>query len=228
MKIANYALSFWDSLCELTSEEEPHFLLKTQNRLSERTIDASIVLRNDLISLLDQTFPGVKKMFSANSRSMSGHYKWMDIARRFWNRECVAGLSFQSFFETYRKWCKRKGYVYYLSTSERIYNVSKQAVAVFPKNDSTKAIIVQSVNALNAVYKSLQTIWEEMDRLASLLPEYDIGMEMHSMKRFVKCFFELLTQIIVKVRKCKAQRVCVLHFQLAGSGGCFFLRKLYH
>ena len=50
----------------------------------------------------------------------------------------------------------------------------------------------------------------------------------YPMKRFVKCFFELLTQIIVKVRKCKAQRVCVLHFQLAGSGGCFFLMKLYH
>ena len=49
-----------------------------------------------------------------------------------------------------------------------------------------------------------------------------------AMKRFVKCFFELLTQIIVKVRKCKVQRVCVLHFQLAGSGGCFFLMKLYH
>ena len=48
------------------------------------------------------------------------------------------------------------------------------------------------------------------------------------MKRFVKCFFELLTQIIVKVRKCKVQRVCVLHFQLAGSGGCVFLMKLYH
>ena len=51
---------------------------------------------------------------------------------------------------------------------------------------------------------------------------------MAAMKRFVKCFFELLTQIIVKVRKCKVQRVCVLHFQLAGSGGCFFLMKLYH
>ena len=48
------------------------------------------------------------------------------------------------------------------------------------------------------------------------------------MKRFVKCFFELLTQNLVKVRKCKVQRVCVLHFQLAGSGGCFFLMKLYH
>ena len=52
--------------------------------------------------------------------------------------------------------------------------------------------------------------------------------ELYPMKRFVKCFFELLTQIIVKVRKCKVQRVCVLHFQLAGSGCCFFLRKLYH
>ena len=54
------------------------------------------------------------------------------------------------------------------------------------------------------------------------------GTAVRPMKRFVKCFFELLTQIIVKVRKCKVQRVCVLHFQLAGSGGCFFLRKLYH
>ena len=53
-------------------------------------------------------------------------------------------------------------------------------------------------------------------------------MDDSGMKRFVKCFFELLTQIIVKVRKCKVQRVCVLHFQLAGSGGCFFLMKLYH
>jgi len=52
--------------------------------------------------------------------------------------------------------------------------------------------------------------------------------QLFTMKRFVKCFFELLTQIIVKVRKCKVQRVCVLHFQLAGSGGCFFLMKLYH
>lgn len=54
------------------------------------------------------------------------------------------------------------------------------------------------------------------------------NIEGFPMKRFVKCFFELLTQIIVKVRKCKVQRVCVLHFQLAGSGGCFFLMKLYH
>ena len=61
--------------------------------------------------------------------------------------------------------------------------------------------------------------WHQTD-LTIIIPD--------PMKRFVKCFFELLTQILVKVRKCKVQRVCVLHFQLAGSGGCFFLMKLYH
>lgn len=179
LKIANYALSFWDSLCELSSEEETRVLLKTQSRLYERTIDASVVLRNGLISLLDQTFPGVNKLFSSSSRNRSGHYKWIDFAKRFWHCDCVAGLSFQSFSETYGKWCKREGYVYYLSAAERIYDAAKQAVAVFPKNDRTKAIIVQSVNTLNAIYESLQTMREEMGRLASLLPEYDVVMEMH-------------------------------------------------
>ena len=59
-------------------------------------------------------------------------------------------------------------------------------------------------------------------------PDTWVLIDTPPMKRFVKCFFELLTQIIVKVRKRKVQRVCVLHFQLAGSGGCFFLMKLYH
>ena len=70
------------------------------------------------------------------------------------------------------------------------------------------------------------------DVIATLQGNNGVGMteimKTRFMKRFVKCFFELLTQIIVKVRKCKVQRVCVLHFQLAGSGGCFFLMKLYH
>ena len=71
--------------------------------------------------------------------------------------------------------------------------------------------------------------WNEMIRLAEAgKVKTVIVKDMSRMKRFVKCFFELLTQIIVKVRKCKVQRVCVLHFQLAGSGGCFFLMKLYH
>lgn len=179
LKIANYALSFWDSLHEFTSEEETRILLKTQSRIYGRTIDASVALRNGLISLLDQTFPGITKMFSTNNRTVSGHYKWVDFVKRFWHRDCVAGISFQNFSETYCKWCKRKGYLYSLSGAEQIYNAAKQAVAVLPKSESTKILMVQSVNTLNAVYESLQAMREEMDRLASLLPEYEVVMDIH-------------------------------------------------
>lgn len=78
--------------------------------------------------------------------------------------------------------------------------------------------------------------WIDIQQLGQLddsisMIAYRVVQEGLTMKRFVKCFFELLTQIIVKVRKCKSakvQRVCVLHFQLAGSGGCSFLMKLYY
>jgi transposase len=179
LKIANYALSFWESLRRFTPEDETRILLKTQSRLYERTSDASVVLRNGLVSLLDLTFPGINKLFSSTYRNASGHYKWVDFAKRFWHRDCVVGLSLRAFSETYSKWCKREGYLYNEADAERIYNAAKQTIAVFPKNESTQAIIVQSVDTLNALYDSLQVMRKEMDRLASLLPEYDVVMEMH-------------------------------------------------
>ena len=179
LKIANYALAFWGTLHQYTPEEETRLILKTQSRLYERTIDTSVVLRNGLISLLDQTFPGVNKLFTTAYRNSSGHYKWVDFVRRFWHRDCVAGVSERSFSESYAKWCTHEGYQYSAACAARIYQAAKQAVAVFPKNDSVKALIVQAVDTLNAVYASLQVMREEMQRLAEQLPEYEIVMGMY-------------------------------------------------
>lgn len=179
LKIANYALTFWNTLREYTPEDETRILLKTQSRLYERTTDTSVVLRNGLISLLDQSFPGVNKLFASSYRNALGHYKWIDFAKRFWHRDCVASLSLPAFSETYAKWCKREGYLFSESDAHRIHSKAKEAVAVFPKNKSTQAIIVQSINTLNAVYDSLQVMRKEMDRLASMLPEYDMVMGRH-------------------------------------------------
>lgn len=179
MKIANYALTFWDSLRQYTPEDETREMLKVQSRLYERTTDSSVVLRNGLISLLDQTFPDANKLFASSNRTVSGHYKWVDFVKRFWHKDCVAGVSLKAFSEIYAKWCAREGYQYSQNDVTRIYSAAKQAVAVFPKNDSIKAIIVQSVETLNAIYDSLQVMREEMDRLAQLLPEYSTVMEMY-------------------------------------------------
>lgn len=179
LKIANYALTFWDTLRRYTPEDETRILLKTQSRLYERTVDTSVVLRNGLISLLDQAFPGANTFFTSSYRTASGHYKWVDFVKRFWHRDCVAGSSFRVFSAAYAKWCAKEGYHYSLSDADQIYQTAKEAVAILPKNNSTKTLIVQAVDTLNAVYDSLQIMREEMNRLASLLPEYDVVMNMY-------------------------------------------------
>ena len=96
----------------------------------------------------------------------------------------------------------------------------------------TRDSLLRLIGDVRAAGMRIDT-WIDIQQLGQLddsisMIAYRVVQEGLTMKRFVKCFFELLTQIIVKVRKCKVQRVCVLHFQLAGSGGYSFLMKLYH
>ena len=177
LKIANYALTFWQELRDYSVEYETRQMLKIQSRLYERTLNSSVALRNGLISLLDQTFPGANKLFD-EQRTKAGHIKWVDFVRRFWHKDCVAASSFSSFADTFQKWCKRTGYHYSLSDAKRIHGIARNSVATLAKNDSTKLLITQAVDSLNAVYDTLQILRSEMQRLASLLPEYEIVMGM--------------------------------------------------
>lgn len=59
LKIANYALTFWDTLPPFNNEEETRLLLKMQSRANERITATATALRNGLIALADQIFPGV-------------------------------------------------------------------------------------------------------------------------------------------------------------------------
>ena len=177
LKIANYALTFWQELRDYSVEDETRQMLKIQSRLYERTLNSSVALRNGLISLLDQTFPGANKLFD-EQRTKAGHIKWVDFVRRFWHKDCVAASSFSSFADTFQKWCKRTGYHYSLSDAKRIHGIARNSVAKLAKNDSTKLLITQAVDSLNAVYDTLQILRSEMQRLASLLPEYEIVMGM--------------------------------------------------
>ena len=177
LKIANYALTFWQELRDYSVEDETRQILKIQSRLYERTLNSSVALRNGLISLLDQTFPGANKLFD-EQRTKAGHIKWVDFVRRFWHKDCVAASSFSSFADTFQKWCKRTGYHYSLSDAERIHGIARNSVATLTKNDSTKLIITQAVDSLNAVYDTLQILRSEMQHLASMLPEYEVVMAM--------------------------------------------------
>lgn len=178
MKIANYALAYWSDLRDYSETDETRQLLKVQCRLYERTIKTAKSLRNSLISILDQTFPGANNFFPTSYRNAKGHYKWVDFVRRFWHKDNVAAVSIQSFSESFRKWCKRTGYRYSQADAEKIYRHARESVATFNKNDSTKLLITQAVDSLNAVYEAAEALRDEMYRLASLLPEFDVVMDM--------------------------------------------------
>ena len=178
MKIANYALAFWQDLREYSTEDETRQMLKTQSRLYERTQSAGVALRNSLIALIDQTFPGANRFFGTIPRRSNGHVKWVDFVKRFWHKDCVASMSLAAFSTVYRKWCSNNGYRFSLSDVEKIHATARNSVATFPKNDSTKLLITQSVDSLNAIYDALYMMRGEMKRLASLLPEFEIVMSM--------------------------------------------------
>lgn len=151
-------------------------MLKMQCRLYERTLASSVSLRNGLISLLDQTFPGVNRLFYPVGRETDGHVKWVDFVHAYWHRDCVTSLSKARFAESYRRWCQRTRYRFSPDQAERIYASAKETVASLPKTESTKLLIRQAVESLNAVYNILHTLRGEMLRLAHKLPEYEAVM----------------------------------------------------
>lgn len=157
MKIAKYALSFWTELRDYLPEDETRQMLKMQSRLYQRTKKSSVVRRNGLISLLDQTFPGINALFDIQPKRSNGHSKWVDFAQRFWHKDRMAELSLAAFSDAYRKWSAKSGYRFFPSDAEKFHRHARNAVAAFPKSDSTKRLITQAVNSLNAVYAALHT-----------------------------------------------------------------------
>lgn len=178
-KIANYALAYWTDLREYTSEDETRLLLKMQTRQYDRILTASGAMKNGLIAQLDLTFPNINKLLESSYRSKRGHCKWVDFVRKYWHKDCVTRTSMSVFTESYHKWCKREGYRFNEKDAESVYLSAKNSIATLPACQSTKMLIIQAVDSLNAIYESLQGIRAEMLRLASLLPEYDIVMKMY-------------------------------------------------
>lgn len=179
LKIANYALTFWDTLPQLNGEDETRLLLKMQSRANERITATVTLLRNGLIALADQTFSGVNLVFDQNTKNATdGHEKWVDFFLCYWHRDCVCQYSIDVFTESYQGWCKRKNYKFRTDTAHKIYFLAQECVATLPKCESTKVLITQACKSLNAVCEVRRSTQLEMQRLAALLPEYEIVMQM--------------------------------------------------
>ena len=177
VKIANYALDRWASLKRFTPEDETRLLLKTCNRQYNQYMKLKVSLKNNLIAILDQTFPGVNTMFTSPVRA-DGSEKWVDFAERFWHCEVVTSMSKAKFTDCYNKWCLKHGYNRSDSKAHELYDLAKTQIATLPYTDATKALVTQAVAQLNSVSKTLAAVKAEMQRLAYMLPEYSTVLAM--------------------------------------------------
>jgi len=179
VKIANFGLTNWVDLVKYVPEEDVRHMLKTFSRQYNKYVKIKTMLKNNLISLLDQTFPGVNELFTSPPRKSDGREKWLDFAAAFWHSECVWSISEKVFIERYRKWCKRNGYYFNEAKAEDIYISSLGHIFVMPKNETTKTLITKAIAQVNAIGESVAFTACEMKRLAALLPEYETVMSFY-------------------------------------------------
>ena len=179
LKIANYALISWLDLVEYKPEEDLRRNLKTLNRQLKKVAKVNTMLKNNLISLTDTAFPGINKLFSSPERESDGHLKWVDFIAKFPHRDAVARLTLSAFKKKYKSWCEKNGYYYRESKVEQIHSFSRTCVAGIPYDETFALMITKAAEFVNAAIENANDLKNEMDHVASLLPEYDVVMNMY-------------------------------------------------
>lgn len=176
-KIARYALDRWANLKQYGCMDNTRSQLKTMNRQFGFYMNQKTAMKNNLIALLDQTYPGANDFFDSPARS-DGSQKWVDFIYTYWHVDCVRSKSLEAFTQHYRNWCKRKSYNFSAQKAEEIYQLSSDLIAVFPKDANTRMLIRQAVALLNTASAAVESLRLEMDKAASTLPEYPVVMAM--------------------------------------------------
>ena len=177
IKIARYTLDNWAGLKQYSLMDELRSQLKTMNRQFDFYMKHKTAMKNNLIGLIDQSFPGANTYFDSPARE-DGSQKWVDFLDTYWHVDCVHKMSLNAFIDHYQKWCCRKKYNFRKSKAEEIYENAKELFSVLPKDNFTKRIIRQAIEQLNAASKTVEQLRSLMNETASKLPEYPVVMAM--------------------------------------------------
>ncbi len=177
VKIARYTLDKWYKLKQYGFMDELRNQLKTMNRQFGYYVKLKTAMKNNLISLLDQTFPGANTFFDSPARS-DGSQKWVDFVDSYWHVERIRSMSLPAFTEHYQKWCKRKGYNFQPNKPAEIYEAIRNIIPVLPKDEATKFLVRQAVTQLKTASVAVEELRSCMNDIASQLPEYPVVLAM--------------------------------------------------
>ncbi len=204
LKIASFALDKWMKLREYTPVETVRKTLKMMNRQCIKMNKILVMQKNSFIALLDCCFPNANTLFTSPCRESDGHEKWVDFILKFPHADAVAKLSLSAFKVKYQSWCKKEHYKYSDSKAEQIHAYARTLVCTLPMTEAVKKMISDAAKLLNSTLEALANFHNEMDSLASELPEYETVMSMYGVGK-VLCS-QLIAEIgdVTKLRSGKS------------------------
>jgi len=185
LKIASFALDKWMKLREYTPAETARKTLKIMNRQCIKLNKILVMQKNSFIALLDCCFPNVNTLFASPRRESDGHEKWVDFVLKFPHADSVAKLSLSAFKAKCQSWCKKERYKYSESKAEQIHAYARKLVCTLPMTEAVKKMIADSAKLLNSTLEALANLHNEMDSLASLLPEYETVMSLYGVGKVI-------------------------------------------
>ena len=177
VKIARYTLDKWHELRQYGNMDELRTQLKTMNRQFAYYMKQKTAMKNNLISLLDQSFPGANDFFDSPARN-DGSQKWVDFVYTYWHADRIRTMSLNAFIEDYRKWCRRNRYNFQPDKPKKIYESIRNIIPVLPKDDMTKFLIRQAVHQVDTASATVEALRLKMDGVAKQLPEYPVVLAM--------------------------------------------------
>ena len=179
LKLAAFALDRWNGLPLFSSQSDTRTLLKSFNRQYNQYNKLKVMLKNNLISILDQTFPGANTLFNTPARKADGHEKWIDFVLKFPHCECISKKTYSAFSKSYLSWCRKGGYNFSDSKTKEIYEVACNCTPSLADSEAAHALVSAAILQLNTLNETLASLQKEMDLLASSLPEYDTVMSLY-------------------------------------------------
>lgn len=178
LKLASFALDRWNELSPFSAQSESRLLLKSYNRQYNQYIKLKVSLKNNLIAILDQTFPGANTLFSTPARKTDGHEKWVDFVLKYPHAECISKKSLSAFSKSYLSWCRKLGYKFSENKARAVYDFACNCSASLSFTESTALLVSNAISQLNCINETLAVLASEMNKIASTLPEYDTVMAM--------------------------------------------------
>ncbi len=173
-----YAIDRWIDLQEYIPDDKIRKSLKLLNRQYTMLCKVKTMLNNNFISLVDQSFPGVNKLFTSPQRGLDGHLKWVDFVIKFPHCECISKIPRSAFKDKYCRWCNKNGYYYSGKKADAIYDYSKTLVQTLHNSDYIAALTEQSAKQFNCACETISELQKQMTALSERLPEYNMVIEM--------------------------------------------------